>query len=99
MKKNKGKTNIKIEQIMNEVKDLLLLKNEQYGDSALSPVGIFAQGSASDLIRVRMDDKISRLALGNEAIEKDEDIIVDLCGYCVLLLIAMRNEDGFEWFK
>ena len=92
MKKNIDKTSVKIEQVMNEVKELLLIKNEQYGDSALTPLGIFAQGSASDLIRVRMDDKISRLALGNDSIESDEDIIIDLCGYCVLLLIAMRNE-------
>ena len=99
MKRNESKTNIKIEQVMNEIKDLLLLKNEQYGDSALSPVGIFAKGSASDLIRVRIDDKISRLALGNESIESDEDIVIDLAGYCVLLLIAMRNEVGFTWFK
>ena len=82
MKKNIDKTRMKIEQVMNEIRDLLLLKNEQYGDSALSPIGIFAQGSASDLIRVRMDDKISRLVLGNESIESDEDIVVDLAGYC-----------------
>ena len=92
MKKEKNETSYKIEEVINEVKELLLLKNEQYGNSALEPVGIFAQGKASDLIRVRMDDKISRLALGIETIEKDEDIILDLAGYCVLLLIAMRNE-------
>jgi len=95
--RNVKKTSIKIELVMKEMERLLLSKNEQYGDSALKPVGIFAQGSASDLIRVRMDDKISRLAMGHDAIEKDEDIILDLCGYCVLLLIAMRDEEGFTW--
>jgi len=71
MSKNTRK---KIKEIMGELTEMLLLKNEQYGDSALNPLGIFANGSAKELIAVRMDDKISRLATGNDAIENDEDI-------------------------
>jgi|TARA_R100000329_G_scaffold115591_1_gene94992 hypothetical protein len=84
----------KIKEIMGELTEMLLLKNEQYGDSALKPLGIFANGSAKELIAVRMDDKISRLASGNDAIESDEDIYLDLAGYCVLWLVAHRNEEN-----
>ena len=83
----------KIKEIMGELTEMLLLKNEQYGDSALKPLGIFANGSAKELIAVRMDDKISRLASGNDAIESDEDIYLDLAGYCVLWLVAHRDEE------
>jgi|TARA_B100001113_G_C21029410_1_gene587293 hypothetical protein len=86
-------TTRKIKKVMKELTELLVLKNEQYGDSALNPVGIFANGSAEELIRVRMDDKISRLAMGHDAIEKDEDIFLDLAGYCVLWLVAKRNSE------
>ena len=78
---------------MKELTEMLLMKNEQYGDSALNPIGIFANGSAKELIAVRMDDKISRLATGIETIESDEDIYLDLAGYCVLWLISHRDEE------
>jgi hypothetical protein len=86
-------TKEKIKKIMEEMTEMLLMKNEQYGDSALKPLGIFANGSAKELIAVRMDDKISRLATGNDAIENDEDIYLDLAGYCVLWLVAHRDEE------
>ena len=76
-----------------EVIDLLLAKNKQQGDSALSPLGIFAKGSAEDLIRIRIDDKLNRLLQGDESIERDEDVILDLIGYLVLLLIAVRDQN------
>jgi hypothetical protein len=79
-----------IKEIIEEVKDLLLRKNKQYGNSALEPMGIFAKGSAEELIRVRIDDKLNRLLQGDDSIETDEDIILDLIGYLVLLLISMR---------
>ena len=84
-------TQKRIKQVGKKVIDLLLAKNKQYGDSAISPLGIFAKGSAEELIRVRIDDKLNRLLHGNESIERDEDVILDLIGYLVLLLIAMRD--------
>ena len=83
----------RIKEIIEEVQDLLLAKNRQYGNSALKPIGVFANGSATDLIKIRIDDKLNRLIQGDETIEADEDIVKDLIGYFVLLLIAMRNED------
>ena len=76
-------TTRKIKKVMKELTELLVLKNEQYGDSALNPVGIFANGSAEELIRDRMDDKSSRLAMGHDATEKNDDRSLDLAGRCV----------------
>ena len=81
-------TQDKIRKTMKEVLDLLIAKNKQYGDSALNPTGIFAKGSAEDLIRIRIDDKLNRLLQGDDSIERDEDVILDLIGYLVLLLIS-----------
>jgi|TARA_R100001530_G_C4286119_1_gene146841 hypothetical protein len=84
-------TQDKIRKTMKEVLDLLIAKNKQYGDSAMNPTRIFAKGSAEDLIRVRIDDKLNRLLQGDKSIERDEDVILDLIGYLVLLLIAIRD--------
>jgi len=84
-------TKDKIIKVIKEIEELLLSKNEQYGDSALKPICLFAKGNPEDLIRVRIDDKLSRLAMGDESIESDEDIVLDLAGYLVLLLITMRE--------
>jgi len=95
--RNKGdtmtETQDKIRAVIGEVLDLLIRKNKQYGNSALEPMGIFAKGSAEDLIRVRIDDKLNRLLQGDDSIESDEDIVLDLIGYLTLLLISMRNEE------
>ena len=84
-------TQDKIRKTMKEVLELLINKNKQYGDSAMNPTRIFAKGSAEDLIRVRIDDKLNRLLQGDNSIERDEDVILDLIGYLVLLLIAIRE--------
>jgi len=83
----------RIREIIEEVQELLIAKNRQYGNSALKPIGVFANGNATDLIKIRIDDKLNRLIQGDETIEADEDIVKDLIGYFVLLLIAMRDED------
>lgn len=81
----------KIKDTIKMIEKLLLTKNKQYGDSALKPLGIFANGSAEELIRVRIDDKLNRLLQGDESIESDTDVIFDLIGYLVLLLISMEE--------
>ena len=67
---------------------MLAEKNRAYGDSALNPVRVFSRASVDEQIRVRLDDKLSRLARGSAA---DEDVIQDLLGYLVLLTIAERR--------
>ena len=81
----------KVRAILSEIGDTLIAKNQQYGNSALEPVRIFSKASATEQIKVRMDDKISRLVRGNG--EGDEDAQADLLGYIVLLKIA-QSEDA-----
>lgn len=74
----------------NKIRDLLLEKNDAYGDSALSPLNIFSQASAEYGIRNRIDDKLKRIAnVGLD--DRTEDTLLDLVGYLVLLIIA-RDE-------
>ena len=84
-------TQKQIADTLDAVKDLLLKKNEQYGDSVLDPINLFARHDPIEGIRVRLDDKYSRLARGNDSIESDEDIHLDCIGYHVMALIALRR--------
>lgn len=69
--------------------EMLIDKNVAYGDSALSPVTVFAHGLDPEAqILVRLDDKLSRLARGQAA---GEDVIKDLLGYLILLRLARRK--------
>lgn len=70
--------------------DFLLEKNDQYGDSALEPNRIFSQADTAEQIKVRIDDKINRLVMGTDNLEKDDDILKDLIGYLILLLVHSR---------
>lgn len=72
-----------------EIADLLVKKNEKYGNSALEPVRIFSQADPIEQIKVRIDDKLKRLQNDHE--QEDEDIVLDLIGYLVLLRIAKNN--------
>ena len=76
---------IELDKVLGELKNLLLEKNKNYGDAALNPVRIFSKASPTEQIKIRIDDKISRLARGKEA---GEDVYQDLMGYLVLLKIA-----------
>lgn len=61
---------------------MLIMKNRKYGDSAIDPVNIFYRGTAEDALRVRMDDKLSRIM--NRQDDEDEDPENDLIGYLIL---------------
>ena len=63
---------------------LLLEKNRLYGDSWHDPVRIFSEAPPDEQLKVRIDDKISRI-LNN--VDAPEDTILDLIGYLTLLLI------------
>jgi len=78
-----------IRQVCREVSDLLVKKNRSYGDSALSPVQIFSRCDSTEGLRVRIDDKLSRLAHGPGGFQ--EDTLLDLLGYLVLLHIALKR--------
>lgn len=73
-------------QVLEETKAMLFKKNEAYGNSALDPVRIFSKADSVEQIKVRIDDKLSRLMRGTDF--EDENTVDDLLGYLVLLKIA-----------
>tara|TARA_Y100001951_G_scaffold104319_1_gene115561 strand:+ start:2689 stop:3252 length:564 start_codon:yes stop_codon:yes gene_type:complete len=87
-----SKTAKKICKVIDECETLLLSKNKQYGDSALAPIRLFSKSDGQEQIRVRIDDKLNRLLQGDESIESDRDVIKDLVGYLILLLISMDDQ-------
>lgn len=79
---------------VDDVIELLRTKNQAYGNSALSPLRIWASADAMEQIRVRIDDKLSRLARGDRTELVPEDTVKDLVGYLVLLDIARAMTEG-----
>ena len=75
-----------IAEVCDEMKKMLLQKNNQYGDSVLNPSRFFSHADKEEQIKVRIDDKLSRLVQGNDSL----DIIMDLIGYLTLLLVSRR---------
>lgn len=83
-----------LDEVLGKLRAMLRAKNAAYGDSALNPVRIVSRASAEEQIRVRIDDKLSRLARGSAA---GEDVLHDLLGYLVILEIAaLRRERGAQ---
>lgn len=78
----------------NELKWLLIEKNRKYGNSALSPVRVFSKANAEEQILVRIDDKLNRIR--NRQNDEDEDVIMDLAGYLILLMVARDKAKGVE---
>lgn len=72
-----------------ELKEMLLEKNRKYGNSALEPIRIFSRADAVEQILVRIDDKLNRIR--NRQSDEDEDVIMDLAGYLILLMIAREG--------
>lgn len=76
--------------VLNDIRSLLIEKNRKYGDAALCPVRMMSKSSPSEQIKVRIDDKLSRIA--NQQTDEDEDVAQDLAGYLVLLFISKLRE-------
>ena len=74
--------------VCNNVAEMLIEKNKSYGNSALEPINCFYKGDAGTSIRVRIDDKLSRIMRGNEF--QGDDTVWDLLGYLVLLIISQK---------
>ena len=77
----------KISRICDEIKDILIKKNEAYGNSASDPVRIFSKSDTIEQINVRIDDKLSRIARGSEY--GTEDTELDLIGYLILKRVVL----------
>ena len=84
-------TQEKIIAITEAMRDLLLYKNQKYGDSALQPKRVFYKGDAVNSILIRLDDKIGRIMANTENTPRINDV-ADIIGYCTLLLIGMGLE-------
>lgn len=75
-----------VSSILDEIRDMLVSKNEKYGNSALEPIGVFSKLSPKEGLLIRIDDKLKRIK--NGSLDKDdEDVVNDLIGYLVLLKI------------
>jgi len=89
-----------IEEMCDSMKELLLQKNRNYGDSATNPSNVFSKGSPVESICARIDDKLMRIQ--NKGInDKTEDTVSDLIGYLILLKVALHKEkdDEYNIFK
>lgn len=73
-----------IGQVCVELANFLIEKNRNYGSSALDPLRVMSKADSAEQIRVRMDDKLSRLVRGQAG---GEDALKDLVGYWVLLQV------------
>lgn len=83
-------TEDQIRRVGTDVIELLVSKNQAYGDSAINPANIFAKGTAVENLCARIDDKLMRIK--NRGIGVDtEDTVQDLIGYLILLKVALDN--------
>lgn len=73
---------------LNTIKVMLVQKNYRYGNSALSPIRVFSKAGVEEQIKVRIDDKLSRIQ--NQSPDDTDDTVLDLIGYLLLLRIQRR---------
>ena len=74
----------------NDTIEMLIEKNDSYGDSALNPLGIFGNKDAVTSLGARIDDKLARIrTLGYEGF--GEDNVRDLIGYLILLQVELKK--------
>jgi hypothetical protein len=81
-----------IADVCDNIKNMLIEKNKSYGDSALDPVRIFSKASSDEQIKIRIDDKLSRISRGSE-FYGDNDLD-DLIGYLILLKVSKVYKKG-----
>jgi hypothetical protein len=79
-------TQYTIANICDNIKSMLIEKNKSYGDSALDPVRVFSKANSDEQIKIRIDDKLSRISRGSEYYGDND--IDDLIGYLILLKVA-----------
>jgi len=81
----------KIWSACHEIAQLLIDKNISYGNSALEPTRIFSTADPAEQLKVRIDDKLSRVK-NSQGFAGDNDID-DLIGYLVLYKIAKAKSN------
>lgn len=92
-------TTDKIKATTAKLTEILLAKNHDYGNSALSLPFLKPSVGTEFALLVRMGDKIARLKTllnnhgGAKVDETIDDTLMDLAGYCVLLLVVRWDKD------
>ena len=81
-----------VDKTMLEIGEMLKEKNKSYGNAALDPIRIFSKADALEQLKVRIDDKLSRISKGSEFI--GDDTIKDLIGYLVLYKIKTNEQEN-----
>jgi len=76
------------------IKKMLIQKNKDYGNSAINPTQIFSSADKSELINIRIDDKLSRIKNKTNKKTFDEDTVLDLIGYLILKRVAEKHVCG-----
>ena len=77
-----------ITRVFNSMRDVVIEKNRRYGDAALAPKHIFSKLDAGEGIKVRIDDKISRIMNSGGAVRKND--VADLMGYLALFSVSQE---------
>lgn len=72
---------------------VLSQKNAEYGSSAEKPMRVFSKSDSLEQLRVRIDDKLSRIACGKLDEASLEDTLIDLVGY-LALYAALQPHHG-----
>jgi hypothetical protein len=78
-----------VDVVLQQIGDMLKEKNRKYGNSAIRPVRVFSKADPEEQIKVRIDDKISRLVRGG--IKDDEDVDQDMVGYLIIKMMMDRE--------
>lgn len=79
-----------IKEYLLNVKEMLIVKNAAYGNSALEPSNICSTSDPVDMIKIRIDDKLARLR-NRRNITDSEDTIKDIVGYIFLFHILRSS--------
>jgi hypothetical protein len=62
-----------------------------YGNSVFNPINIFSDLSPEKGLRVRIDDKLKRIMNDVQNDQFQEDTLLDLIGYLILLRILTKE--------
>lgn len=82
-------TNLLIEKEFNKLRDFVISKNTQYGNSLYNSRPIFQKNKMEGLLG-RLDDKLNRIATVGIN-DKTEDTVDDLIGYLIHLKIMIND--------
>jgi hypothetical protein len=86
---------VEIDNVCQELSYFLKGKQKAYGNSVPDPLCVFSKADAMERIGVRLDDKLSRLARGNNA---GEDVELDIIGYLILkrAILKFNKKNSLE---